>query len=78
MADMVSKYKSVLKWRNVKILGGHQSGVDRYVTKVSAKYNGSMYPETVTLQNGSSKTERTVEVTTLATRVKVPPPHVTR
>ena len=40
----------------------------RYVAEVSARCNEFMYPETVTLQNASSSTERTVEETTLATR----------
>ena len=53
-------------------MGGHPSGVYRYVTEVSAGCNESMYPETVTLQNASSSSERTVEGTTLATRSTSP------
>ena len=72
MDDMVQKYRSIFAVKKGQVLGGHQSGVDRYVTEVSARCDESMYPETVTLQNASSSSERTVEGTTLATRSTSP------
>ena len=78
MDDMVQKYRSIFLVKK----GQSRGWSYRYVTEVSARCNESMYPETVTLQNASSSTERTVEGTTLATRStspreKVPPPHLT-
>ena len=62
--DMVYKCRSIFFVKKGKSLGWSY----RYVTEVSARSDESMYPETVTLQNASSSTERTVEETTLATR----------
>ena len=62
--DMIQKWKSIFSVKKGQSLGW--SSVGRI--QIPARCDEPMYPETVTLQNASSSTERTVEETTLATR----------